>query len=138
MIVWIDSESSHLQWNMHAHIHLVCTLACVISADTIMITIHVYLRYCKQFWFFFGPNLFIYLLKILTLCDLIAVTFSKVIILNFFRPRHFLLPSEAWGLVLIFLSYKSQYTANVYLSQLIYIHLNFTIHVLTCKVTHAL
>lgn len=92
----------------------------------------------SNFDIFFGPNLFIYLLKILTLCDLIAVTFSKVIILNFFRPRHFLLPSEAWGLVLIFLSYKSQYTANVYVSQLIYIHLNFTIHVLTCKVTHAL
>lgn len=42
MIVWIDSESSHLQWNMHAGIHLVCTLACVISADTIMITMYMF------------------------------------------------------------------------------------------------
>lgn len=44
----------------------------------------------SNFHIFFGPNLFIYLLKILALHNLITVTFSKVIILNFFRPRYFL------------------------------------------------
>lgn len=61
----------------------------------------------SNFDIFFGFNLFIYLLKILILCDLIVVIFLKVIIFNFFRSRYFLLFSEVWGLVLIFLSYKS-------------------------------
>lgn len=52
----------------------------------------------SNFDIFFGPNLFIYLLKILTLCDLIAVTFSKVIILNFFRPRHFSITQWSLGI----------------------------------------